>query len=412
MTNILILADDVTGAADTGAQFSLSGYPTVFVLNLQKPLPPASVLVITSESRALAQEAAYLKVQDILQQMQSHKKITEFDLLYKKIDSTLRGNPAHELRAFLAAAGEQRAVIAPAFPAQGRTTRQGMVWIHGVPFKQSSFSCTDQPGDLAALFDYNPVLLSLETLRKGEKSIRSIIHHHSQGYIIADAETDDDLRAIAQAALAENIRVFCGSAGLAAALTHFSDFNPSRRINATPPALRCIPARGLTGILAVAGSTHAATAAQIALLKEQGIIVITPPDAFFQKGEDAGLQEISEKLLNHLSKNKVVVLSTAQPANNHRSGTEVSEKLAQLAADALLKVAPRGIFLTGGDTALAVCQAFGIRQLWLGGEVEPGIPWSLAEHSLVVTKAGGFGQPDAIFKSLNWMQSQLGRNPL
>jgi uncharacterized protein YgbK (DUF1537 family) len=142
----------------------------------------APVLAVDLDTRNLSEEAACAKVKRAF----SGRRAREADVLFKKIDSTLRGHVAAELSTALRAlAGERPVVFAPAFPAQGRTVREGRVLVRGVPLPG---------GNLGRL------------LRDSSISV-------------CDAETDSDLRAIARKGLALKPRpLFVGSAGLARAL--------------------------------------------------------------------------------------------------------------------------------------------------------------------------------------------------
>jgi len=181
MASVLILADDLTGAADCAAAFLGRAPRVVVALDERAPLR-APVLAVDLDTRAQAEEAACREVRRAF----SGRRAREADILFKKIDSTLRGHVAAELRAARSALGFKRPVVfAPAFPAQGRTVRHGRVFVNGAPLRG---------GNLARLI--------------GDKRV-----------IVCDAETDSDLKAIARTGLSLQPRpLFVGSAGLARAL--------------------------------------------------------------------------------------------------------------------------------------------------------------------------------------------------
>lgn len=142
----------------------------------------APVLAIDLDTRMLSEDAACAKVEQAF----SSRRARAADILFKKIDSTLRGHVAPELRAARKALGPKRPVLlAPAFPAQRRTVRNGHVHVNGKPLRG---------GNLAHLANDSNVT-------------------------VCDAQTDSDLRAIARKGLALKPRpLFVGSAGLAHAL--------------------------------------------------------------------------------------------------------------------------------------------------------------------------------------------------
>lgn len=211
----LIFADDLTGAADCAAAFLGKSREVIVALNERARLQ-APVLAIDLNTRMLPEEAARAKVARAF----SGQRVRDAGILFKKIDSTLRGHVAAELRAVRAALGPGRPiVIAPAFPAQGRIVRQGRIYIDGASMRRGNLS------GLGA--DANT--------------------------IVCDAETNADLRAIARKGLALRPRpLFVGSAGLARALA------------ATLPRKRAAPRpRARKGaIVVVVGSASAVSAHQ------------------------------------------------------------------------------------------------------------------------------------------------------
>ena len=416
MPQVLLIADDLTGAADSGVQFARSGWRTLLVLEPGSP-QEADVLVLTSETRGLAGGAeAAQAVKNILAACSP----ASFPLVYKKTDSTLRGHPAAELAAVMSALGEARALIAPAFPAQGRTTRDGRVLVNGLPLEQTSFSREAPTGDLQRIFGEEAGLLPLETIRGAESRLRAALSE-ARGLLIADAENDADLLRLARAALAQGIRLWCGSAGLARALAACIGSNPEADKEPPHPTTR-LPGH----FLAIAGSLHPATAAQVAAARRAGAAVIQPPPEFFTHPLPQGAAETAARLAGALADGRDAVLAVLSPAdlsagadssqvsnngyaqyNNVLSPEQIAARLAQTAAMTLESAAPAGLLLTGGETARAVCRALGCTRLWLGGEVEPGIPWSrMADGRFpglrVITKAGGFGSEESLVRALRF----------
>jgi len=175
----------------------------------------AEALAIDLDTRSLPEEAARARVKQAF----SSRRARDARILFKKIDSTLRGHVAAELEAARDALGEKRAVlIAPAFPAQGRTMQDGQVFVNGKRLRGAS----------------------LQGLSK-------------ERFLVCDAGNDSDLRAIARHGLAMKPQpLFVGSAGLARALAAEL---PRKR-----PAPRPSIARG--AIAVVVGSASDASSRQ------------------------------------------------------------------------------------------------------------------------------------------------------
>jgi D-threonate/D-erythronate kinase len=457
MSHLLILADDLTGAADSGAAFARRGWRTLLALEPGTGAD-ADVLVLSTDSRALPEDAAASAVRSALAQV----NLSNFLVLYKKIDSTLRGHPAAELGELLGALGETRALIAPAFPAQGRSTRDGHVFVNGVPLEDTAFEVGPAGGNLRQLFGgiASPGLLSLDGVRGGTAGLRAALGAFP-GLWIADAETDADLISASGAALGLGWRVLCGSAGLANALAEGLGENPTGGAINEPQAGA---ARG--PLLVVAGSRHAATAAQVRAACRAGARLVTPGADFYAGAGSEGVAEAAQALAEVLGRGETAILAVEKnpPSPPYKGGQKplyapsqrgqdsplptrttlsfkgveggqnqagidpkgfgkplgsereeqaalVARKLGETAALAMAAVSPGGLFLTGGDTARAVCRALGCTQLWLGGEVEPGLPWSRLGDGRcadlpVVTKAGGFGNIHSIVKALGFLQRQ------
>ena len=409
MRRALLIADDLTGAADSGVQFARAGWRTLLVLE-PGGSEDADVLVMTSESRGLPDDTS--AAQDV-KKVLADCSPSPFPLVYKKIDSTLRGHPAAELAAVMSVLSEAHALIAPAFPAQGRTTQDGRVMVNGSPLEQTTFANKVSSGDLRHIFGDDADLLPLDTIRGGESRLQDALRGAS-GLLIADAENEGDLLLLAQAALAEGIRLWCGSAGLAGALV--ACLGSKADAHAEAPLS---PSHPPGTFLAVAGSLHPVTAAQVAAARRAGTVVVQPPPEFFTSPHPQGITETAVRLAHALASGRDAILTVLSPADlmvdrdynqniigyaqpeNAIPPTQIAARLAQTAALALETASPSGLFLTGGETARAVCQTLGCTHLWLGGEVEPGIPWShIADGRfpgmLVITKAGGFGGEDSL----------------
>ena len=222
----LVVADDRSGACDTGHQFAARGFETVVVSRDKSAT--ADVLVVDTDSRYADAASAAERVREAV-------KTRDPGLVYKKIDSTLRGNLVAEVDAALAASGADVAVVAPAFPAEGRTTVGGYHLVDGTPVAETTAGADpDAPVDTSHLptrfagsnhqVDHLPIdavgdaSTVTDRLADAASEDRPVI-------VTCDAATEDHLAAIARAAagtgLADSpIDVLCvGSAGLARHVT-------------------------------------------------------------------------------------------------------------------------------------------------------------------------------------------------
>lgn len=139
MAKLLVIADDLTGALDSGVQLASKGDRVLVSLDCEDGLrhaPEADVIVIDSESRHDAQDVAYQKVARLVEQALA----MGVSHIYKKTDSGLRGNVGAELSAVMDASGAEHLNFVPAYPKQQRTTEDGVHYVAGVPLAQSIFS--------------------------------------------------------------------------------------------------------------------------------------------------------------------------------------------------------------------------------------------------------------------------------
>lgn len=138
MTRLAIIADDLSSATDCGAQVVRSGLSVVVPLggySLPAQARATQVISVDTDSRSLSPDRAYDKVRAAAQQL-----VTEgWTHFYKSVDSTLRGNLGAEIEAVLEVVKPDCAIIAPAFPKYGRTTVDGVQYLHDRPLHETEF---------------------------------------------------------------------------------------------------------------------------------------------------------------------------------------------------------------------------------------------------------------------------------
>jgi uncharacterized protein YgbK (DUF1537 family) len=404
MPQLAIVADDLTGAADTSACFADAGYSTVISLGGASP-PVADVLALTTESRDLPASDAARVVGDAVSVLRGDSGGDSPAWIYKKIDSALRGHPRDELLAAMDATGKTRAILAPALPAEGRTTVAGRQLIAGLPLEESLFGGSGATSDLRRVFANNrglPVnLLSLNTIRSDPEAISRLLDDTSPGILIADAETDADLEAIARAVGRSAPRLLCGAAGFARLLAPVLPL-----VAATPVPVPIRQERG--PVLVVAGSQHAATERQLASLRAAGVPVIGLTQTVIDDPE-ASIAPIAAEVAASLAIRSPVAITTVGLAPSSNKERSVASRLAEIVANPAVTNQIGGLVLTGGDVAAAVCDALGATALWLGGEIYAGQPWGLLGRGTlpglpIATKAGSFGRDDALLACIKHLE--------
>lgn len=390
MTDVLVVADDLTGALDTGAQLAGRGLPTVVGWEPEPP-PQAAVWVVDTESRDLAPALAAERVHRAAGAL-----APQVPHLYKKVDSTLRGNVGPELEALLEASGAGQAVLAPAFPAQGRTTVGARVCVHGSPL--------DGPA-IPALFGQAAGCIDLQVVRQGVEALAAALRSRAEPVLVIDAMEERDLATIAQAAVQAGLgRLLAGSAGLAAHLGPAWGLGHSR----PAPPLGPLPAP----VLIVAGTRHAGLSGQLAHLRARApVAVVGQVLGGMLPGGDALVAERARALAAALGAGRDAVLTTQSEPLLAGGDQVVAALLARIVLATLEEVRPGALVLTGGSVAMAVCQALGARAIAVEGELEPGIPQArilggLAEGMVLVTKAGGFGDDGCLARIVARLRAQ------
>ncbi|PVZ15978.1 4-hydroxythreonine-4-phosphate dehydrogenase [Pseudomonas sp. URIL14HWK12:I9] len=400
MKRLLILADDLTGAADCAVGFAGRARCAV-ALKAHEPLPAgADVVALDLDTRRMPPEAAALEHHRVLA-VPGHDSYG----LYKKIDSTLRGNYAAEIAAL---SERGLALIAPAYPALGRTTRQGVQWLDGAPVHQSE---TWRNEGLAGSADLVAALraqglrcahLERSALAQASEHLRQALADGVQA-LICDASTDEDLAVIAAASAAHWQELFwVGSAGLAKALGPWLQANT-----------RQAPHRAQGPVLSVVGSMASHSHGQAVHLAQASgaLTTVLDPHALLSGTADH-LGAITEALAS----GRDVVVTVSQRSRLGDQAAALSQALAASLQPALYLAGT--LIATGGETARALLDVAGIGHLELYAEPAPGLVRGHAMHQgrplTVITKAGAFGAPDALcaaWRQLDLCPANAGQEP-
>jgi uncharacterized protein YgbK (DUF1537 family) len=305
------------------------------------------------------------------------------------------------------ALGETTALVAPALPSEGRTTVGGRQHIGDTRLELDSAGISGGAIDLIERFGCRTGRavhhLHLDTVRAGTGVVARFLDTTGDGIVVADAETEADLFTIASAVAGSSIRVLCGSAGFA-------------RQCARALPLECSPHPGIHEgveagpVLIVAGSTHPATAAQVDHLRRAGCPVVRPSDALLNG--DSTEVDTARSLAEHLANGHAAILTTTGMNHSSRGPAFVASQLAAIVVEIMDHIRLSGLVISGGDVAANVLSGLGATVMHLQGEVRPAMPWSLVEPAssppmLVVTKAGSFGEVDALEASLDFLMSRL-----
>ena len=413
-TRMVILADDFTGANDTAVQFAKRGFTSA--VSFDGTLPPQTlqrfdVLAIDTESRFDNARSAYDRVFAAVSQLKAHG-VRHF---YKKIDSTMRGNPGSEIAAALDASSARLAVVAPALPHHGRTTIGGRCLVHSRPLADTESARDPRTpvahssiADIISTQSSYPItLINLETVRRGPLPLREQLRRISAAegpqLAVVDAESDHDLQIIAASVGQLDQAVLpVGSSGLAQSLV--------------PPGVPAAP------VLIVVGSLSSNAAVQIdyALQQRSELCELRLDPAAAVDAPRAEHRRLQLLYNNARSRGAPCLLrSPGKTDAAHARADGIARFIGHLVAAIVLSDPPGGLMLSGGDTAVKVAAALGCSGFSVETEALPGIPCghfvldrtargsSAAVNQIpVVTKAGGFGAADAILRILDYLEER------
>jgi uncharacterized protein YgbK (DUF1537 family) len=335
LPRIAVIADDLTSAADGAAPFVARGL-NAHIGRGELPCQAAAVVAVDSGSRSATASQASERVARLTAQLAGCA------VLYKTVDSTLRGHVMAELDACFAASGRTSLVFAPAFPQAGRTTVGGIQLVNGVPVAESSYGQDPvHPARHSALIDLIP---------SGIKD-----------FLLLDAATQEELDAQIAAIDDPESILWLGSPGMAAALAR--RFVPA---TSTPKALDCIS----KDVLVVIGSANPRSHRQADLIRDLGGVTLL-------RG----------------------------PGEREGDPAAVLRRIAADAARALQDPRFGALIATGGDTMEAILDLLNIREFEILQELDPGFPLAHARLGdgrtlLLAMKAGGFGNDDAVQRAV------------
>jgi 4-hydroxythreonine-4-phosphate dehydrogenase len=396
-----VIADDLSGAAECAAalaQASVSPAPLI----VTGPLPVGGNWVVDSDSRAQDATVAAQRVAAIVRDASAHRAAG--DLLFKKIDSTLRGHLAEELRAVLELPqAVQAAIVCPALPTQGRTLRNGVLHVHGQPRPDASGLPVNLMKLLAPVDDGALLLRPAQGLTAAglARELLSVLERGTR-VIAVDAGDAEDLRRLALAIVivSRTVRLLAvGAAGLCKALaTELLQAGGREH-----PMLA--PSRDHPPIVALVGSFSPVTTQQVDELASQSDVHVARLDAPTWMECGAAVAQTVATAQACAESGDPVVLAVAgdAPAASSRA---LVQRMAE-AAEPLLRLAST-LVLTGGDTARSVLDRLGVERLQVLGELEPGICLSRDGTRFVVTKAGGFGDSQSLVRVLRHLRAVSG----
>lgn len=412
MYKLVVIADDFTGAVDTGAQFAKKGISTIVTLNYERDFyfyfGKAQVLVIDIESRHLHAKEAYQIVKKL-----AHKCIKNgVKYFYKKTDSALRGNIGGELSGLVDAFDQENLVFVPAYPKNNRVTKKGIHFINGKKVTETEFGSDPfEPVRKNKVSEIIAEQSNAPTVNVGIEEIDNINFSHQRNSIyILDAEKEEHLEKIAARFKNSNIHLFAGCAGFANYLPNIISLAPDLTNQFQLDSKSIV----------ISGSINDITLQQIEFASRKGydIITLTPEQKLAKNIETLPSTKVLLKNTKQkfLMKGKVIIDGAGDKDNirltNHYANNlgfptdRIRECIAHNIGKLVKILAEEGVegtyIIIGGDTFRAVIEHLGFDSLEPLAEIHSGIVLSRVirtnENLYFISKSGGFGSKDILLK--------------
>jgi uncharacterized protein YgbK (DUF1537 family) len=411
------IADDFTGATDLASMLVRNGMRTVQVIGVPAagdPAPDADAVVVALKSRTAPVRQAVSESLAALDWLRANGVRQVFFKYCSTFDSTDEGNIGPVGDALIEALGCGFALACPAFPANARSVFQGHLFVGSALLSESGM----EHHPLTPMTDPNLVrvlgrqtsgavgLVAFELVEQGAAAIRRAmtgLKEQGRRWAIVDAVKDAHLRAIGEAA--DGHALLTGGSGVAMGLPE--NFRRAGLLAAIDDAGALPTVQGAAAV--IAGSCSRATLGQVATAGEHVPVLeldpLATPDASALSGQALDWME------GKLGETPVVIAASAPPdkvgalqakLGREQAGVLVEMALAEI-ADGLVSRGVRRLVVAGGETSGAVVQRLGVRRLRIGAEIDPGVPWTLAEGAagpmLLALKSGNFGGRDFFLKA-------------
>lgn len=416
------IADDFTGAGDVASFFVKGGLKTVLCSGIpdKKDIPPGTqAVVISLKSRTAPVEKAIEGTLEGIRRLREYGCERYYIKYCSTFDSTPRGNIGPVLDAVLNELHEEYTILCPSLPVNGRTVKDGILYVNKVPLALSSM----KKHPLTPMWDseirelmkdqsrYPCILLDRTCFGWPRENIRTYLYReknkalkdNSRFYVIPDYEDEEDARKIVS--LFGNLKVITGGSGLAYYYAAYllrgaSDISSSESSG--------VPG----GALIVAGSVSQTTLEQIRSYKEKGLFFYQiPMEKLWKRAltPEAVWEDIKSEIIQR--EGSVLVYCSESPEDVKRGEVLGKYEFAGLLEDMLAGVAKLAadhgtmrIICAGGETSGAVTKRLGYKSFYIRESISPGVPVMIPcedENMRLVLKSGNFGGTDFFTCALN-----------
>ncbi len=428
---IAVISDDLTGASDCGGQLIQYGLNVSVILDWNElSLKQNDAVIYNTNSRDVSEQEAYKRVRYVSEYL----KDKPFDIIYKKIDSTMRGNIGQEINAMQDVFQRDFVIIVPAYPKNKRQVINGTYYLNNKKLVETEVAQDPKtPVEDSVIYrligrqsDRKVGHISHNDLIKGYEHVFKCLvdfKNNSISYITVDTVDENDLKnVISFIKMTKFSVIWCGSAGL-------MEFLPSAYGLEQETGRAAEVPENTNRVLFVIGSVSKSSREQLDELlyctDTVGIEVKSTEIILNDKDRKDEWNRIMKKAAGSVNLNKnIAVFSSSEVKKTQKAGMEngyssiqisnvISRFLGKISACIIDKFKVKSLFVTGGDIAYQVFDNLDASEFKLLGEVEPGIPFGMLKNKdkiFAVTKAGSFGSKMAMVKAISVLRGDVLKN--
>ena len=428
MPQCVVIADDLTGANATGVLLKKMNYKAYTVMNTERielsTLSDCDCVLYPTDSRGVDAEIAYNRVHNVCSLLKGDE--------VKRIDSTLRGNLGSETDAMLDCLGEDYvAIVAPCFPSSGRIVIGGYMLVDGIPLHKTNIAIDPKTpvkvSEAAVLFreqsKYQVSSILMKDLMHGKHYLADLMNKcvaEGSRILVIDCVTQEDLDLIADAAIRSKLKVVTVDPGVFTATLSRKLIVPSEK-------------KEKNKILAVVGSVNPNTTVQMEELwlsqRTHNVFVNTKELLEGDERREQEIARVTRLILEECDRNVVSTVTGdgIYPENRidfkpYMKQYECSlDKVTGMINSAFAEITYRifkseptfkGLYTSGGDVTVAVCEKFQTAGLSLMDEVLPLAAYGQFlkgefEGVHIITKGGSQGGRDAINRCITYLKEKL-----
>lgn len=417
------IADDFTGATDLAGLLARSGVRVSLRLGVPDEAPDAvetsSFEVIALKCRTAPVEDAVAETKAALAWLRAAGASRFFWKYCSTFDSTAKGNIGPVAEALMAELDCDQTIYCPAFPENGRAIFMGNLFVGEQPLHESPMK--DHP--LTPMRDSNLMrllepqvtgkvgLANRLVVERGVDALRARLGElKAEGiaHVVVDAVANGDLAVISEAC--RDMPLMTGGSAIAMPLPGLYLADGVLSADAPKPVAPSLA----EGQIVLSGSCSAMTRKQVAAYAARASSFKLDPLTLAKDGASGAKKWLAEQS----AEAPKMIYATAEPAEVsaaqeqlgvERAGKIVEDALADLALLAR-DIGVRRFVVAGGETSGAVTNALGVKQMTIGPEIAPGVPWtwcSSAGQDIALTlKSGNFGQEDFFARALAMLDAQ------